>query len=271
MNDRIGKFINVGSSSLGNSFYIELKLENSDEPFGLLLDCGFKYEKIASSLNEYGKGMQDVNAILVTHKHNDHSIALKEMVNRGKRVFAPLTTFNFHGLKVEDRFVIKALNRKSIVDGLSVLPIPLDHQDQDGTYVENYGYVIDIDNEFRILYITDTKYIKHNLRPYRADLIIIEANFDIVMMKYTIESSKGFEGKHFERVFNSHMSVQHTAKWLSNMDLTKTKLIVLMHLSSNSKNAQPFKFKKLIETKLKSVGKTYIPKIIVAKMNGGFE
>lgn len=271
MEDRIGRFINIGSSSLGNAFYIELKLKNSDKPFGLLLDCGFRYEKIAKALNEYGKGMQDVNAILVTHKHNDHSIGVKEMVDRGKRVFAPLTVFDYHNLKVEDRFIIKGLNRKSIADGISVLPIPLDHQEQGGDYVENYGYILDIENEFRIIYITDTKFIKYDLTPYRANLIIVEANFDIRVIKQALDNAKGFDEKRYERNLNSHMSVQHTAKWLSNLDLTRTKLIVLMHLSSNSKYAQPFKFKVIIENKLKSVGKTHIPKIIVAKMNGGFE
>ena len=82
-----------------------------------------------------------------------------------------------------------------------------------------------------------------------------EANFDIYDEIQKVQKALR---ENILSVFNSHMSVQHTAKWLSNMDLTKTKLIVLMHLSSNSKNAQPFKFKKLIETKLKSVGKIQV-------------
>lgn len=271
MGDTLGKLINIGSSSEGNSFFIEIKLKEFEKPFGLLLDCGFKYEKIANALSNYGVGMQDVNAVLVTHKHGDHSKAVKEMVERGKRVFAPLTVFNFVGLKVEDRFVIKSLMRKTIASGLSVLPIPLDHQDSDGSLCENYGYIIDIENEFRIIYITDTKYIAFNLRNYKADLIIVESNFDIRMLKIAIEDTKGYDGKRFERNLESHFSVQHAAKWLSNLDLSKTKTIVLMHLSSNSKNAQPFKFKKIVEDKLVSVGKTKIPRIIVAKMDGGFE
>lgn len=271
MKEKMGLLINVGSSSKGNSFFIELNMKDTDKPFGLLLDCGFRYEKIASSLREYGKSMNDVSAILVTHRHNDHSHGVKDMVDRGKQVYAPLTVFEHAGLQVDSKYVLSGLKRKSINDSIEVLPIPLDHQEQDGTYVENYGYIVDLDKDFRLMYITDTKFIKYNLRPYVADVIIIEANFDIVMMKYTIESAKGFEKHHFQRVLNSHMSVQHTAKWLSNMDLSKTKLIVLMHLSSNHKTVNTFKFRTIIEDKLKSTGKKHIPKIIVAKMNGGFQ
>ena len=269
--ERLGELINLGSSSEGNAFYVELKRDGYDKPFGLLLDCGFPYNTIASKLREYGKSLNDIDAVLVTHKHNDHSIGVKEMVSGGKKVYAPLSVFQMLGLEAIPRFTIESFTLKGIADGITVLPIPLDHQEQDGSYVENYGYIIEVNKDFRMMYITDTKFIKYNLRPYPSDLIIIEANFNIVTMKIVVEQNKGFQDKHFERVLNSHMSVQHTALWLSNLDLTRTKLIALMHLSSNTKVANTFKFRQIVEDKLRKVGKQHIPKIIVAKMNGGFQ
>lgn len=271
MSERLGTVINIGSSSQGNAFYLEIKRDGFEKPFGLLLDCGFKYEKIANALREYGKSVNDINAILVTHEHNDHCIGVREMHDRGKAIFAPPNVFTRNGLRVDERFIIKALNRKSIADGVRVLPIPLDHQELDGSMVENYAYIIEVNNDFRILYITDTKFIRYDLSPYPSDLIIVESNFDVVMMNYTIEGSTGFEKEHFKRVLNSHMSVQHTAKWLSQMDLSKAKMIILMHLTTNVKNANPSRYKNIVEKKLKAVGKKNIPRILVAKMNGGFQ
>ena len=132
-----------------------------------------------------------------------------------------------------------------------VLPIPLTHLELDGTNILNYGYVIDVNNDFRIMYITDTKYVEYNLRPFPSDVIIVEANFEIRRMNVYIDSAVGFEKEHYKRVLNSHMSVQHTAKWLSNMDLSKTRLIILMHLTSNSKNVNTFDFREIVEKKLK--------------------
>ena len=269
--ERLGELINLGSSSLGNAFYVELKRDGYDKPFGLLLDCGFPYNTIASKLREYGKSLNDIDAVLVTHKHNDHSIGVKDMVSGGKKVYAPLSVFQMLGLEATPRFTIESFTLKGIADGITVLPIPLEHKNVDDTHVENYGYIVEVNKDFRLMYITDTKYIKYNLRPYPSDLIIIEANFNIRVLKAIANDYKGYDEVRFERQLDSHMSIQNTAKWLSDLDLTKTRLIILMHLSSNPKYSNTFKFRNMVQEKLESVGKQHIPKIIVAKMNGGFQ
>lgn len=271
MSERLGNIINIGSSSKGNAFYVEIKRDGFDKPFGLLLDCGFKYEKIATQLRNYGKSINDINAILVTHEHNDHCIGVKEMSDRGKKIYAPITVFNKLDIKPSDTSVVKAFHKKGIAKGITVLPIPLDHIETSGENIENYAFIIEVNNDFRIMYITDTKFVRYDLSKYPSDIIIVESNYDNIMMTYAIKGSVGFEQAHFKRVLNSHMSVQHTGKWLSNLDLRKTKLIVLMHLTTNSKNANPSRFKTIVQTKLKQNGKKYIPKILVAKEDGGFQ
>lgn len=271
MSEKLGNIINLGSSSKGNAFYVELKRSGYEKPFGILLDCGFKYDKIATRLRNYGKSVNDIDAILVTHEHNDHCIGVKGMSDNGKKIYAPFTVFNKLDIKTDKNNVVKAFHKKGIASGITVLPIPLDHMELDGNYIENYAYIVEVDKDFRLMYVTDTKFVRYNLAKYPCDIIIVESNFDIVMMNYAIDGSVGYEKTHFKRVLNSHMSVQHTAKWLSNLDLRKTKLIVLMHLTTNSKNANPSRFKSIVQKKLKLSGKKYIPKILVAKENGGFQ
>ena len=160
------------------------------------------------------------------------------------------------------RSIVKALEQKSIADGISIIPIPLEHQEITGEMVENYGYIIDIQNEFRVLYFTDMKSIDFNLRPYKADLIIVEANYERRVIQFAIknQSMSEFQIMHYRRVLHSHMSVQRTAKWLGTQDLTNTKMIILMHLTTNYQNRNSGKYKEIVINELKRSGKKHIPK-----------
>lgn len=270
----IGKIINLGSSSNGNSFFIEILRKGYTLPFGLLLDCGFSYDILKKKLRNEGLTMNDVNAVLITHKHGDHARSIANLVEVGKRVYAPQTTFDFYNVAVKNkRSIVKALEQKSIADGISIIPIPLEHQEITGEMVENYGYIIDIQNEFRVLYFTDMKSIDFNLRPYKADLIIVEANYERRVIQFAIknQSMSEFQIKHYRRVLHSHMSVQRTAKWLATQDLTNTKTIILMHLTTNYQNRNSGKYKEIVINELKRSGKKHIPRIMVARMNGGLE
>ena len=255
----------LGSGSKGNSVLID------NGKTRLLIDAGLGARDLKKRLNMAGVDLLDLDGILITHEHNDHCIGVKEMNDNGKKIYAPLTVFNKLDIKTDKNNVVKAFHKKGIASGITVLPIPLDHMELDGNYIENYAYIVEVDKDFRLMYVTDTKFVRYNLAKYPCDIIIVESNFDIVMMNYAIDGSVGYEKTHFKRVLNSHMSVQHTAKWLSNLDLRKTKLIVLMHLTTNSKNANPSRFKSIVQKKLKLSGKKYIPKILVAKENGGFQ
>jgi len=51
------------------------------------------------------------------------------------------------------RHMLKALY-KGIADGIRVFGLPLDHEDDDGSKTYNLAYVITINNEFNILYVS---------------------------------------------------------------------------------------------------------------------
>lgn len=269
---KISKIINLGSSSEGNAFYLEINRNGYEKPFGLLLDCGFTYNTISKKLYEYGLNSNNIDAVLITHRHLDHSRALKDFIKHGKHVFAPITTYDYHKVEnVEERFIIRKLTIKGVADNVRVIPVPLDHNEPDGELVENYAYVVEIDQEFTIIYLTDTSHVRYNFSKYKADLIICEANHEKYILEHAIENAKGYHKTHLKRVLKSHMSVQRTALWLSNMNLSKTKLIILMHITANSKNQNLQKYKEIIKTKLIKSGKKNIPIIKVAKTYGGLE
>jgi phosphoribosyl 1,2-cyclic phosphodiesterase len=253
---KIGRIINLGSSSDGNSFYIEIYRKGYPNPFKLLIECGFEYTYIQSKLLEHNISVNDLNAILITHEHLDHARSIVNFYKKGKKIYAPQSVFDKHGLgEVVDKskYVITAKIRKGIADGIDVLGMELDHENDDGSKTYNLGYIITVDNDYKILFITDTKHIKWNLRKYKFSLIFIEANNMYSVMTHALKNAQEHHetGKiiHFKRVLKSHMLVEKTAKTLCEFDLSKCELIILTHLSTNS-NLNKFRFKEIIEHKL---------------------
>ncbi len=286
---KLGKTINLGSSSNGNAFYLELHRKDYPNPFRLLIECGFDYKTLATKMVDKGLSMNDVNAVLVTHEHLDHAQSVQELVRRGFKVYAPQSVYErFNLLETTDkRYIITEMKEKSIADGIKVFGFPLDHENDDGSSTYNLGYVITVDDTFKILFVTDTKHIRWNLSEYQFNVIFIEANnlhrVIYFALKTAQENQDTWKIMHFTRVLKSHMLAEKTAKTLATFDLTKTDLIYLIHLSSFTQ-VNTYEFKSIISDKLKETRQFRTvqytdkttkklrlarrPKIIVAKRNG---
>lgn len=265
------KVVNLGSSSEGNSFILEIQRTKYDTPFVILLEMGFTATELKRRMFDRGYSLNDINVGLVTHEHNDHSIALKEFRERGIKTYAPQSVFNKYDIEIENDYIIKEFTEKVLGDGIKAFGIPLEHENDDGTLVENYAYVITIENSYRILFVTDTKHIKYDLSKFRFDLIIIESNnFKDVLyyqLKNAEEKNDKLKIRAVKRVMRSHMSVENTAKTLATFDLSNTKAIFLIHLSSGTLGSQTFKFREVIVNHLKKENKR-IPKVFVCDKRG---
>ena len=60
------KFASIGSSSKGNCTVV------STHSTSLLVDCGFSLKQTTDRLQRLNIKPQDIDAILVTHEHDDH-------------------------------------------------------------------------------------------------------------------------------------------------------------------------------------------------------
>lgn len=226
------KLINLGSSSSGNSYYIELE-RNTLPPVKLMLEVGFPLKELHKKCVTNNININDIESFLVTHSHNDHSAATKELIVRGKKVFGnsyvtgnnPLTTLTHN-------------EKRYIAADTSVIPFKVEHDAPD-----TFGYIISTSKE-TILFINDCKYFTADLSRFKFDYVFIEANYDGQSIHFAYENAKGNNDniniKRYERLFNSHMSIKNTVEHLSKLDLKNCKAIFLMHLSDKNSNEHLF-------------------------------
>ena len=274
----------LGSSSNGNSFYLNIQLKN--KKFGLLLECGFKYQRLLEKLYDYVIDIRDIDAVLVSHEHDDHALGLSGLVNIGKKVYAPQTVYDKYkinttlsNVNVFDKEYTNKTIYKDEHDIIKVFGFPLEHYDANDKLVYNLGYVITINNEFRILFAIDTKYIKQDFSKYQFNLIFMETNYVGVMLRPAFAKAKKENDVgniiRYNRIFNSHQSLEHARntifgkyekksnKIIGGWDLSKTEVIILTHISSNHGVNYQYYLDKFNRRKPKHV------KVLVALKEGG--
>lgn len=225
----------LASSSSGNCYIL------NDGHSKLLLEGGIPYKVIVSKLNEHQLKLNDFVGCVVSHSHNDHSIAINDL-SRFMTVYGSVETLKakkiivFDDEKQKEIYtgkckVIKSASRTTI-GSYSVVSFNTEH-DCPGSL----GFII-TSNKTResLLFLTDTKYIKFNLSGFRFDYVMIECNY----VDELLESQEiNFALK--KRLINSHMSLTTCIKTLKSFDLSKCKEIYLIHLSDARSDEQLMK------------------------------
>lgn len=293
----LGKVVCLGSSSEGNAYYIEINRKGYPTPFNLLIECGFEYKELTKRLLQNGLSIRKVNAILVTHEHHDHSIAVPKLVEYGKKVFAPKSVFEHYDVldQVSSNQIIKIKQGKRtttfrLADMINITGFELEHKNTDNSKTFNLGYIIKAECDFgvhRILFVTDTYYIRYNLSTMKFNTIFIEANNFARNIIFSIKEAQAkgdkFKEIHFDRVLHSHFLVENTIKTLvgtkkmNGFDLSETDMIYLIHLSASG-NVNPYEIKSKVygtlreKRKLRTLernGVIYLsPKVYVFRKNG---
>jgi phosphoribosyl 1,2-cyclic phosphodiesterase len=216
----------LASGSSGNCYIIQAEEEK------LVLECGIDYKSILKGLNYSIKG---VVGCLISHKHLDHCKSHKKIFENLPKVIAPLEVlekFNY----INSTKSVVAENKKLIhIGNFSVMPFNCQHTNSDGTECENLGYLIQHDMIGRIVFVTDTYYLKYRFSDIQH--ILIECN-------YSEDNIQALE-PHEQRIFKSHMSLEILKETLKTWSLSSTRTITLIHLSKN--NGEPERFKRKIE------------------------
>ena len=241
----------LASSSAGNAYYIEIPRKDQ-EPVRLLVECGIKYFELNKKLVSEGIDLNKIDAVLITHGHNDHCAARNDLIKRGKKVFAN------QYLASSEETILSHNTSRYVAYNWKVSAFSVEHDAPDPL-----GFIIDTNME-TILFATDLKYIKYDLSSFKFDYIMIEANYDGQTIYFASEKARESNNRaeivRYERLVHSHMSIANCIKTLNKLNLTKCKAIILMHLSDRHANELLFK---------KRVKEETSTNCLVCKKNGG--
>ncbi len=210
----------IASGSKGNCTLIRTNKIN------MLIDMGINYQYLMSELENVHLNPKDLDAILITHTHNDHIKGLASLVKK--------TNIKVYVLEKMVEELIKKISADNIfiynesleLEDLKINSIPISHD------VEGTGFIIE-HNSKSLVYITDTGYInqKHLQQMKNKNVYIIESNHDEEML---MEGPYPYILKQRVISDNGHLSNKTTSEYLLEIVGENTKHIILAHISENN-------------------------------------
>ena len=215
------RVINLSSGSDGNLTYVE------SEHSRILVDDGLSCKETDKRLSLLGVSGSDLDAIVVTHEHNDHI--------RGVDVFAKkydLPVFAHEDVwagmwdklgRVPDKNK-KIFTEKFAVNDLVIDPVEVPHD------VKCFGFSLS-EGDKKISILTDLGHTTEKIFDHvkGSSLVYVEANHDISMLrnceKYPLSLRMRIAGQ------NGHLSNDASAQFIEKLVTSGTRQIVLAHLS----------------------------------------
>ena len=222
------RIINLASGSKGNLTYLET--DNTK----ILVDDGLSCQETVNRLSLLGVNPDDIDAIMVTHEHTDHTKGIDVFSKKfNKPVFAHEDVWL--GLDGQLKNV-KQENRKLFTGDFSfkeliIRPVEVPHD------VKCYGFSFEENNK-KISILTDLGHTNDKILQSisGSQLVYLEANYDrqrlYNSLKYPLSLKRRIDGP------NGHLSNLASANAIERLVLSGTTQIVLSHLSEENNSPE---------------------------------
>lgn len=220
----------IGSGSSGNSYFVE---SGSDS---ILLDAGLPISRIQSGS---GYRLSDMAAALITHSHMDHAASVKRLLRLGVTCYMPSECATTLG--VSSDYFARAITPHKWYD-VGNWRIKAFDQVHD---VPCFGYIVDDRRGHRLVYITDTAYVKYRIRDITH--LLLEANHSREILRDNSLHDATMRMR-MRRLLKTHMSIETAIEFLKANDLSKLQQIWLVHLSDANSYADDFREKVMAVT-----------------------
>lgn len=216
----------LASSSSGNCYFVR------DGISSLLLECGISFSVIKNGL---GFSVSKLSGCLVTHEHQDHAKAFKDVLCAGVDVYMTAGTGRNLSMERHHRLhFIKSLQWFE-VGTFRILPFSVNHD-----AAEPVGYLIcSMATGERLLFVMDTYYVEYRFQGV-IDYIMIECNYAFDIVNRNVENGL-LPGAHKVRLMYSHFELGNVKRFLQAQNLSITKEIWLLHLSDGNSDEERFK------------------------------
>lgn len=220
------KYCSLYSGSSGNCFFVQSDSTN------LIIDAGVSLKKIISALEIININGQDINAILVTHDHIDHTKSISVLsVKYNIPVFANKKTWEAienitSKIPNNNKKIFNIAETFSIGD-IKILPFHIPHDAADPCGFNLYN------SNKKLSIVTDIGYVSEdvlaNLK--ESSCILLESNYDPEILKY---SPYPYSLKQRISSNTGHLSNISAAKTLASLYNTGLKKALLIHLSKEN-------------------------------------
>jgi phosphoribosyl 1,2-cyclic phosphodiesterase len=216
----------LASGSTGNITYVE------SDRMKILVDCGFSGKKAEQLLQKIGRRPEDLNAILVTHEHDDHIKGVGVLARRYELdVYANEKTWQamekkLGNIKLEQKHHFD-MDKTLTLGDIDVSSFGVSHDAIDPQF-----YTFQKDTK-RFVMLTDTGYVSDRMRGYvkNADAYLFESNHDLGMLRmgrYPWSLKQRILGD------KGHLSNEDGALALAEVVGDRTKRVYLGHLSKEN-------------------------------------
>ena len=214
----------LGSGSSGNGYIVTCNEES------LIIECGIRF---SSALKALHFNLRNIRGALVSHCHSDHAAYAKQYAEKGIIIYTTKGTLDAINLPVGGAGVFMEKKRIYIIGKFKVMAFATEHDAADPC-----GFIIDCHDGNRICFATDTYYLRYKFPD--VTIYMLECNYEEKILQRNIKNGIVHPSVG-ERVRKSHMSVRQCIGTLTSNDLSKVKLILLIHLSKDNSNAEVFK------------------------------
>ena len=218
------RFSVLGSGSRGNAVYIE------SGKTGILIDAGFSGKELEARLRSVGRELSAVQALCITHEHNDHICGAGIISRRGKiPTYINSGTYLAGEKKIGKLFRLMEFETGDMlqIGDLQVRSFRISHDTADPV-----GYVVS-DGKVSLGYCTDTGKVSHLIgrRLAACNGLILEFNHNLELLKngpyplplqQRVRSSRG------------HLCNEDAALFLAGLIGDHLRTVVLAHLSETN-------------------------------------
>ncbi|MDY2913050.1 MAG: MBL fold metallo-hydrolase [Candidatus Enteromonas sp.] len=202
----------VGSGSKGNATFVLAG--------GVLIqiDCGLPRKRLISALSSWGKELEDIEGVFITHDHRDHVGTLEYLPKKIPVFSSPCS------LPEESLFEVLEPYVGVNIGPVSILPFSVSH---DAPNPLNYLIVC---GEEKFGYVTDTGMLDDTALSLlsNCDYYLFESNHDLRMLARSKRPpclKRRIRGDH------GHLNNVQSAQYCAQVMGPKTKAIYLGHIS----------------------------------------
>jgi|SRR6185295_17195391 len=168
----------LASGSRGNTTFIKTSTTR------ILIDAGISRKELAKRLTAIGEDPDGIDAVLITHEHNDHAAGLKIFLKE-MRIQAFLTEGTMREIRAEE-FALNGSTLTAVTPGVtfqigdaSITPFSVPHDAAEPVAFSIYSGGIRVTQLTDIGHMPET--VADNLKD--SNVLILESNHDLEMLR----------------------------------------------------------------------------------------